>query len=127
MLYADASALVKLVRREPESDAVAALFTSAGAVASSIVAWIEVGLAARRWAGEEGARRARVVMGEVTILDLTIPIADRAATLVGLRALDAIHLATALEARSALDGIVTYDARQAGVAAAEGLNVLAPW
>lgn len=62
----------------------------------------------------------------MTILDLTIPIAERAAVLAGLRSLDAIHVATVLEPGSVLDGIVTYDAHEAGAAAAEGLQVLAP-
>jgi uncharacterized protein len=45
---------------------------------------------------------------------------------VTLRSLDALHLATALEARDELDGLVTYDNRMAASARALGFAVLAP-
>jgi hypothetical protein len=43
-----------------------------------------------------------------------------------LRALDAIHLATALEFRESCEGVITYDIRMQEAARAAGLNVLAP-
>lgn len=43
-----------------------------------------------------------------------------------LRSLDALHLATALEVRDELDGLVTYDARMAETATTLGVTVLAP-
>ena len=43
-----------------------------------------------------------------------------------LRALDAIHVASALRVAEELDAFVTYDARQASAAAAAGLRVLSP-
>jgi predicted nucleic acid-binding protein len=45
---------------------------------------------------------------------------------VTLRSLDALHLATALEIRDELDGLVTYDGRMAAAAEGLGLAVLAP-
>lgn len=44
----------------------------------------------------------------------------------GLRALDAIHVASALRLEDELDGFVTYDERQAVAAQAVGLEVQAP-
>ena len=43
-----------------------------------------------------------------------------------IHALDALHLATALEIHDELDGLVTYDDRMAAAAEALGLPVLAP-
>jgi predicted nucleic acid-binding protein len=126
VLYADASALLKLVMREPETAAVAALLHEGPEVVSSVVGWVETVLVAATGAGEEGARRARRVLAEATILDLTTPIRERAAGLVGLRTLDAIHLATALALGGALEGLLTYDRRLAQAASAAGLPVLAP-
>jgi len=44
----------------------------------------------------------------------------------GLRSLDAIHLAAALDLGDDLDGIVTYDERLGEACAAHGVAVLAP-
>ena len=44
----------------------------------------------------------------------------------GLRALDAIHVASALRLGDEVDGFVTYDGRQADAARAVGLQVHAP-
>lgn len=44
----------------------------------------------------------------------------------GLRALDAIHVASALRLGGEVDGFVTYDERQADAARAVGLQVYAP-
>lgn len=43
-----------------------------------------------------------------------------------LRTLDALHLASALELGDDLSGLITYDTRMAGAAAALGLAVVAP-
>jgi predicted nucleic acid-binding protein len=45
---------------------------------------------------------------------------------VTLRSLDALHLASALEVRDELDGLVTYDDRMAVSGRELGLVVLAP-
>lgn len=43
-----------------------------------------------------------------------------------LRALDAIHLATALSVADQIGAVLTYDVRLAGAARSAGLTVLAP-
>ena len=44
----------------------------------------------------------------------------------GLRSLDAVHLAAALDLGDELQGLVTYDERLAAAAAANGIPVVAP-
>ncbi len=45
---------------------------------------------------------------------------------VGLRSLDAVHLAAALELADDLEGMLCYDERLAGAAAVAGIAVHAP-
>jgi predicted nucleic acid-binding protein len=53
---------------------------------------------------------------------------DEAARLapMGLRSLDALHLATALTVRDEIGVLVTYDRRLAAAAESSGLNVVRP-
>lgn len=83
--------------------------------------------AVRRAVPELTALAQRVV-SQITVVELTEGIRARAALLdpVTLRSLDALHLATALEVRDELDGLVTYDDRMATSTQALGLTVLAP-
>ena len=69
----------------------------------------------------------RLLRPGLRIVDLGRPVIERAAALppVGLRTLDALHLATAL-AVGPTDGLVAYDLRLLEAAAAAGLAVLHP-
>ena len=88
---------------------------------------IEVVRAVRRAVPELIAHAQRVVW-QIAVVQPTETIRGRAALLdpVTLRSLDALHLATALELRDELDGLVTYDGRMAAAAETLGLAVLAP-
>lgn len=126
MVYADASALVKLVLREPEALALTVSLARAGPICSSIVGAVEVLVVARRGRGPEGLAQAEAVLECVELLDLDLAIARGAAALEALRSLDAIHLASALALGDDLEGLVTYDRRLAEAARQAGLDVLAP-
>jgi predicted nucleic acid-binding protein len=127
LAYVDSSALVKLVVREPESDALRRYLASAGPLASSILATVEVSRAVARVAPDAGADAAGLFEG-LNVLALDARIAARAATLspAGLRTLDAIHLATALELRDDLTAFVSYDDRLSSAARELGLPTVAP-
>lgn len=124
--YVDASALVKLVVPEAESPQMLRWYVEAERVITSRVAVIETRRAAARHRHDPDRLRSLVAMVEVFELDPRV--ADRAAS-VGptlLRALDAIHLATALELGESLGAFVTYDDRLAEAARAVGLPVVRP-
>jgi predicted nucleic acid-binding protein len=126
--YVDTSALAKLVVEEPETAALRAWFAAAERTpVSSDLARTELFRAVRR-AAPERAVEARAVLDSITTLEVTTGICEHAARLdpTILRALDAIHLATALILGDDLDGIVTYDERLAAAAAANGVRVVAP-
>lgn len=127
MIYVDSSALVKLVVEEPESGALRGLLQEDPEQLASAIVEVEVPRAVRR-AIPALLPQAQRVVAQVAVVGLSEQIRARAALLepVTLRSLDALHLATALEVRDELDGLVTYDARMAETARALGVAVLAP-
>lgn len=126
MLYLDSSAIVKLVRREPESPALVEDVRRDPEVVSSALAWTEVLRAVRR-VGARVERATRILEG-IALLPIDDGIVRDAAELVptALRTLDAIHLATALSLRDDLASLVTYDDRMAEAAVTAGLGVRSP-
>jgi predicted nucleic acid-binding protein len=126
-VYLDASALVKLVSAEAESDALVVYLASRRARATSIVGAIELHRAGARQ-GDVDASEVAFVLGSFEILDLDQPVADEAARVrpVGLRALDAVHVASARELGAELEALVTYDRRMIEAARGAGLPVASP-
>jgi predicted nucleic acid-binding protein len=126
-VYLDASAAVKLVVTEPESASLSRFLAGEVTRVSSRVLAVELTRAVVR-ASPGSLDQARSLLGVMAFVELDEGIADRAAALepVGLRSLDAIHLASALALADELDAFITYDARQADAARALGLAVAAP-
>ncbi|GFG72213.1 type II toxin-antitoxin system VapC family toxin [Mycolicibacter senuensis] len=130
MLYLDTSALVKLIRREPESDALADWLDSHESApwVSSAVVEVELARAIRRL---EPARLSDVPAVLARVARYEVDDAVRAAAAAHpdptLRSLDAIHLATAHAVFGArLTAFVAYDQRLLDVARAVGLPVVIP-
>ncbi|MHB8332601.1 MAG: type II toxin-antitoxin system VapC family toxin [Candidatus Dormibacteria bacterium] len=127
-LYLDTWAAVKLVVSEPESSAMTAWVQDHDQqVVSSDLLRTEL-LRVTRWAAPDQMQRARAVLDSITLLTVPPATLERAAELDpgGLRSLDAIHLAAALELGDELDGIVTYDERLARAAKLHGVALVAP-
>jgi predicted nucleic acid-binding protein len=124
--YLDASALVKLVRRERESDALREELTGRGRWASSVIAGVEVRLAARRSGIGSDVEQAEHVLARLAFIALDPAIVHVAGRQEGLGALDAIHLASALVLGPELEAFIAYDERLRRAAAGQGLPVLAP-
>lgn len=129
-LYLDSSALVKLVKLEPESGALRRflrLHHSDGRVTSAL-ARVEV-VRAVAAGGPPAVAHARRQLGRVDQVNVDHALLDLAAALapgVMLRSLDAIHLASATLIGADLRAVVTYDGRMAGAATALSLVVEAP-
>jgi predicted nucleic acid-binding protein len=126
--YIDTSAFVKLLAPEQESEAVTAAIDQdwPNLVASEILA-VEAFRAALRRGGEVPARVPRLLR-RVVLLPLS-PATRESAYRIGppeLRALDAIHLATALSQGTRASAIFTYDQRLTEASLNAGLQVLAP-
>lgn len=125
--YIDSSALVKLIVREAETDALRRYLDSTGPLVSSILATVEVPRAVARVAPDAKLAVAAVI-DALNTLAFDSRIAARAAALTpaSLRAQDAIHLATALELGEELTAFVSYDDRLTAAARDAGLPVAAP-
>jgi hypothetical protein len=125
-VYLDASALVKLVAPEAESDAMASFVAAHRSHATSTVGLVEVRRAAVRRPGVTDARVEDVLTRVVGIA--FDPDVATAATIgpPALRTLDAIHLASAAALGADLEAFVTYDRRLAEAARALGMPVASP-
>ena len=126
--YLDTSALVKLVVAEPETAALRVWLNEADRTpVSSDLARTELLRAARRVAPGH-VLRARAVLDSITLTAVTTALFEAASRLdpTSVRSLDAIHLAAALDLGDDLDGLVTYDDRQAEAARLNGIVVTSP-
>jgi uncharacterized protein len=133
IFYADASALVKLVRDEPESRALRAFLAGADLVSSELVL-TEMPRAVRRAVGDDPElpldlllERSGALLEAIALRPVDRPLLLAAGALdePALRALDAIHVASALDMHP-VDAFVTYDERQAAAARLAGLRTMAP-
>jgi predicted nucleic acid-binding protein len=133
LFYADASALVKLVRDEPESATLRNFVADSNLVSCELV-FTELPRAIRRACAHDPQlplelllSRAGELLDAVAMLPLDRAVFTAAGALAepALRALDAIHVAAAIDL-APLDGFVSYDERQAAAARLAGLRTIAP-
>jgi uncharacterized protein len=127
IIYADTSAVLKLVVEEEESAAAAEYFSTAaaggGKLVASMLLYTELHCAARRrgFPGE----LVNAILGGINLVDLARSDLMYAAALPGgLRSADAIHLAVAIRLQA--DVVVAYDADLLAAAVEAGLNVRSP-
>lgn len=128
VLYVDASAIVKLVVRESESDALRTYLDGAQLVTSEI-ALTEVPRAAHLRTGVTAVfDQAETVLRRFDLIALDEELHRAAARRLPreLRTLDAIHLVSALRVGERLHGVIAYDRRLAQAARDAGLAVDAP-
>ena len=133
LFYADASALVKLVREEPESAALRSYLDEADVVACELVL-TEVPRAVRRASAGDPAlpldillSRAGQLLDAVALLPCDRGLMEAAGALAepALRTLDAIHVVAAILV-TPIDAFISYDERQGAAARLAGLRTVAP-
>lgn len=133
VFYADTSALVKLVRDEAESEALRAFLADADLVSSELVL-TEIPRAVRRAVALDPAlpldlllERSAELIDALALRPLDRALLEGAGALAepALRALDAIHVASAV-ALDPVGAFVTYDERQAAAARLAGLRTMSP-
>lgn len=124
---------MKLVRDEPESRALRAFLSEADLVSCELLL-TEVPRAIRRAAARDPGlpldvltERAAELLDAVALLPLDRGLLATAGALAepALRALDAIHVAAAVDL-SPVDAFVSYDERQAAAARLAGLRTVGP-
>ncbi|MEM7092027.1 MAG: type II toxin-antitoxin system VapC family toxin [Actinomycetota bacterium] len=127
-VYADTSALVKLVVEEPETAGLQSWLAESDHVfvAGDLVR-TELMRAVRRVVPDR-VRAAREVLDGLAMLQVRSSVFEEAGRLdpIGLRSLDAIHLASAFSLGDDLEALLTYDERLAVAAESHGIAVVAP-
>lgn len=133
LYYLDASALVKLIRAEPESASLRTFLAAEDLISSELVL-TEVPRAIRRAAALDSSlpltqliERAEELLEAIALLPVDRALLVTAGALAepALRSLDAIHVASALDAMP-LDAFVSYDIGQSAAARLAGLRTMAP-
>jgi uncharacterized protein len=124
--YLDTSAFLKLIVDEESSSAMRNWYTANDQVWSSQLLYTEASRAAQRLQIE-----LQLVQEALDTVTLILPSAATYASAGrlephGLRSLDALHLASAIEIGSDLDGIVVYDQRLADAARDTSIEVVSP-
>lgn len=127
LVYLDSSAIVKLVLDEPESAALRGFVGRRRSLVSSALARTEITRALLPF-GALAVRRGADALKRVELLRVSDAVLMEAGTLMPpeLRALDAIHLATAVRLGSILWRLISYDRRMTAGAAVLGLPTHAP-
>jgi uncharacterized protein len=133
VIYLDSAAIVKLVHREPESDALDLWLAErlSQPRVTSALAEVEVPRAVLRIA-PASQHRIPTVLSTIARFEIGPAVRGLAASYTDstLRSLDAIHLATAQVLAAELGGspimFVTYDERLLSVASAAGLPTASP-
>ncbi|MDN5870290.1 MAG: type II toxin-antitoxin system VapC family toxin [Nitrococcus sp.] len=126
-VYLDASALVKLIVMEAESQALADYLSSRTVRVSATLVRVEVPRAVRRNRPQLLDRAVRMLDG-LRLITLDMAVLGRAALVdpPDIGSLDAVHIAAALTIVDDLEAIVTYDARMAEGARGLGIPVEEP-
>ena len=134
LYYADSSALVKLVLDERQSAALRQFLSGGGELMVSELALSEVPRAVRRACARDHdldldvlLERSGRILEAVGLhpVDRDVLIDAGALPEPALRALDAVHVATAIRSTPP-GGFITYDERQAAAARLAGLRTFAP-
>jgi uncharacterized protein len=130
-LYVDSSALLKLYVEEADSDAALAIVRSDRVTVTSWVTVVEVRRNLVRILGDAAARHALAsfeadtdAMALVTADERVCRAAAQIGEVLGVRSLDAIHLATAQTLGIERLGFATFDLRQAQAGRSLGFTVL---
>jgi uncharacterized protein len=125
--------LVKLVREEAESGALRTYLDGADLISSELIL-TEIPRAVRRAVAQDPAlpldlllERTGELIDALALCPLDRPLLEGAGALAepALRALDAIHVASAV-ALDPIKAFVTYDERQAAAARLAGLRTMSP-
>ena len=125
-IYIDSSAILKLILREAESEAVISI--PRARFITSEISRVEVIRAVLRYE-PKALKNAEQVLKNINYVKIdsqTLVQAERLPDRINLRALDAIHIAVAAKMGLKINSILTYDKQMAKAAQALGFEVLSP-
>ncbi len=125
-IYIDSSAILKLIIREKESEAVISI--PRARFITSEISRVEVTRAILRYEPKalKNAEQVLKNLNFVKIDSQTLVQAERLPDRISIRALDAIHIAVASKMALRISSVLTYDKQMAKAAKALGFEVLSP-
>ena len=128
LAYLDASAMTKLLIPERESSALEAAILGQDGLFSSRLSVAECGRALMRSGPQPPANELEDVLRAFILIDVSPALLVKGGGIEPplLRALDAIHVSTALSLGEPDLAFITYDRRMADAARAHGLTVVQP-
>ena len=126
--YVDASALVKLFKAERETEAFRTALADWPVQVASELIRIDAICTARRLGDQDVLQRAKAALERINLIPVTPEIIELATNpyTPPLRAMDAIHLATAITMREDLGAMFVYDGDLHAAAQAHSLHPIAP-
>ncbi len=125
MIYVDTSALAKLVLSEAQSASMREI--AVDSMVTSALTTTELRRTVRRYAPHLAVAAESVLAGVMTLaVDAEVLRAASTVDPLTLRSLDAIHLASAMSVRDALDVFVAYDERLLDAARLAGIPTASP-
>jgi uncharacterized protein len=126
--YVDASALVKLFKAERETEAFRTALADWPVQVASELIRVEAICTARRLGDQDALQRAKAALERINLIPVTPEIIELATNAYAppLRAMDAIHLATAITMREDLGAMFVYDGDLHAAAHAQRLSPIAP-
>jgi predicted nucleic acid-binding protein len=126
--YVDASALVKLFKAERETEAFRTTLADWPVQVASELIRVEAICTARRLGDQDVLQQANAALERINLIPITPAIIELAtnAQTPSLRAMDTIHLATAITMREDLGAMFVYDGDLHAAAQAHHLNPIAP-
>ncbi len=125
MLYLDTSAFLKLLVEEEHSSALRRSLRGVTPWSSTLLA-VEAHRAALRLSIAPSEVDARLEVVTFVVPSETAFVSARSVGVVGLGALDALHLASAMELGDDLEAVITYDQRLAAGCAHHEIEVSSP-
>ncbi len=126
-IYADSSAIIKLIKEEEESSAVRSLFSHE--ICTSILSVLEVSRFVEVFRPRVSFDEFNRITQDAYFVDLSTPLMIHLSNLKlpnFVKTLDSIHLGTAFLLKLSIDAILTYDKKMQMGAEMMGLKVLAP-
>ena len=125
-IYIDSSAILKLIIREKESEAVISI--PRARFITSEISRLEVTRAILRYEPKvlKSAEQVLKNLNFVKIDSQTLVQAERLPDRISIRALDAIHIAVASKMALRISSVLTYDKQMAKAAKALGFEILSP-
>lgn len=125
--YIDTSAVVKLIRKEPETPALRRWLRGKRWIGSDLLR-TELRRVGLRGGGTASSQRAERLLREIDLITLSPELYDAAGALkpATLRSLDALHLTAALSLGDDLSGVIAYDLALARAARSIGVAVVSP-